>query len=176
MLDLVTFGDPLLRKKAKRVEQIDESIRETASQMLDCMHKEQGVGLAAEQVGLAVAMCVIELPAEESCGIPMPLILINPEIVESEGQQVGQEGCLSFPGVFVTVPRFERVKVSFEDLSGNVVTVEATGLCSRALQHELDHLAGVLLVDRMNAVQKVAQGARLKRIKRETKKGAVEKG
>ncbi len=170
MLDLVTFGNPLLRKKAQRVEQIDATIRSTAEDMLDCMHKEQGVGLAAEQVGLAVAMCVIELPADEACGIPMPLILVNPELVESEGEQVGQEGCLSFPGIYVTVPRFERVKVRYLALDGRELTVEATGLCSRALQHELDHLEGVLLVDRMNAVQKVAQGARLKRIKRETKK------
>jgi len=170
VLDLVTFGNPLLRKKAKRVEEIDASIRAIAEDMLACMHLEQGVGLAAEQVGLDVAMCVIELPADEACGIPMPLILINPEIVASEGQQLGQEGCLSFPGIYVNIPRFESVRVTFLSLEGKEETVEATGLCSRALQHEVDHLDGVLLVDRMNAVQKVAQGTRLKRIKRDTKK------
>lgn len=96
----------------------------------------------------------------------MPLVLINPKIVESEGEQVGQEGCLSFPGIYINVKRFEKVSVQFLDLEGNLQMQEATGLLSRAVQHELDHLEGVLLVDRMSPVQKVANAGKLKRLKR----------
>ena len=99
----------------------------------------------------------------------MPLVLIDPEIVETSGEQVGQEGCLSFPGVYVNVTRFEHVTVAYTDTHGSRQKIQAAGLLSRAVQHEMDHLNGVLLVDHMSAVQKVANAGKLKRLKRESK-------
>jgi peptide deformylase len=130
------------------------------------MYAENGVGLAAEQIGRTEAICVIDVPADQACGVKMPLVLINPVIVASEGEQVGQEGCLSFPDVYINVRRAERVEATYLDSEGNKQTVEATGLLSRAIQHELDHLNGVLLVDHMSPVQKVANAGKLKRLKR----------
>jgi peptide deformylase len=165
-LNLEYFGSTALRRKAKPVESPTAEIRALASDMLACMYAEQGVGLAAEQVGKAVAMCVIDVPEDEACGVAMPLVLINPEVNQSEGEQIGQEGCLSFPGIYINVARAERVVVNYMDLEGEQRSVEATGLLSRALQHEIDHLNGILLVDHMSAVQKVANSGRLKRLKK----------
>jgi peptide deformylase len=165
-LKLEYFGSDALRRKAKRVESVDATIRQLASNMLGCMYAEQGVGLAAEQVGKDVAMCVIDVPDKEACGVAMPLVLINPEVVAHSGEQVGQEGCLSFPGIFINVSRAEDVEVAYVNLEGKACKVQATGLLSRALQHEIDHLNGVLLVDHMTAVQKVANSGRLKRLKK----------
>jgi peptide deformylase len=165
-LGLEYFGSSALRTKAHRVDEVTAEIKALASGMLACMYAEQGVGLAAEQVGRDVAMCVIDLPPEEACGVPMPLILINPEVTASDGEQIGQEGCLSFPGIYINVARAESVEVAYLDREGSGKTLTATGLLSRALQHELDHLNGILLVDHMSAVQRVANSGKLKRLKK----------
>ena len=171
--DIVTYGCPVLRKKAVLVQMITQEIRQLAADMLESMYASKGLGLAAEQIGATWAVCVIDVPTPQepehpdhaNDGIPMPLVMINPEISEHEGEQVGQEGCLSFPEIFVTVKRHWRVTCRYMDLDGNLQTVNAVGLLSRAIQHELDHLNGVLLVDRMGPVQKVAHSGQLKRLK-----------
>lgn len=167
---IVKFGHAVLREKATPVAVVDDGIRELVADMLASMYAENGVGLAAEQIGRTEAICVIDVPAEQACGVKMPLVLINPEIIESAGEQVGQEGCLSFPDIYINVKRAQCVKATYLDVEGREQTVDATGLLSRAIQHELDHLNGVLLVDRMSPVQKVANAGKLKRLKRSAKR------
>ncbi len=166
---VVKFGNQVLRTKATPVGEVTDEIRALAKDMLSSMYAENGLGLAAEQIGRDEAIFVIDVPEESNCGLEMPMVLIDPEITESEGEQVGQEGCLSFPGVFINVKRAEHVKVAYTDLTGKRQEIGAAGLLSRAIQHEMDHLNGVLLVDYMSAVQKVANAGKLKRLKRESK-------
>jgi len=173
---ILKYGRPELRKKARRVGTVTPEIRKLAEEMLRAMRAANGLGLAAQQIGRTENMCVIDIPpgAEEARGgnadaLPeMPLILINPEIVHEEGVQVGQEGCLSFPEIYVNVRRAERVRVRHMDLQGTERETEGTGLLARAIQHELDHLRGVLLCDRMTLAQKVSVAGRLKRLRRES--------
>lgn len=176
LYDIRKYGDGVLREKSTPIVEINDDVRALVKDMLETMYTNSGAGLAAEQVGKTVSLCVIDVsfadPDEKEGGVPenpdvpMPLVLINPKITAASGEQVGQEGCLSFPEVFVKVKRFANVTVSFMDLEGGQREVEARGLLSRAIQHELDHLNGVLLVDRMTAVQKVAVSGKLKRIKK----------
>ena len=167
--EVVIYGDERLREKAEPVAAVTGEIRSLAKDMLDAMYRSNGLGLAAEQVGRRESVCVFHIPTDpEGPPLPakMPLVMINPRITHSEGEQVGQEGCLSFPEIFVNVKRFERVTAAYMDLEGKELSVTAGGLLSRAIQHELDHLNGILLVDRMSVVQKVAVAGKLKRLKR----------
>lgn len=171
MATILTYGSAALRNRALPVTQVTEEIRRLVREMLDTMYAANGVGLAAQQIGRTEAVCVIDVPpsrdAEPSAlpRVPMPLILLNPRIVESNGEVSAQEGCLSFPEIYVTLTRSARVVVRYMDLEGREQEVQADGLLARAIQHELDHLNGVLLVDRMNAVQKIAFAGRLKRLR-----------
>ena len=174
--DILTYGAAALRCKSRPVEQVTAEIRELVDKMLKTMYAHRGLGLAAEQVGRDECLCIIDVPPdaddstppellEKNAAIPMPLVLLNPRIVAEAGFQTGQEGCLSFPEIFVQVKRAMTVTVEYMDLDGQICRIEAAGLLSRALQHEIDHLNGVLLVDRMSPVQKVALAGRLKRLK-----------
>lgn len=166
---IVKFGNTALRKKSKRIKNVDDDIRQLANDMIATMHTADGIGLAAEQIGRDEAICIIDLPKEHADDIAMPLILINPEITKAEGELYEQEGCLSFPSIYVKVKRSKSITATYTDIEGKQQTVEATGLLSRAIQHELDHLNGVLLVDHMSSVQKVANAGKLKRMKRAAK-------
>lgn len=170
------YGDAVLRQASQPVEQINDELRALAKAMLSRMYAEHGAGLAAQQVGHTEAICVIDVspPDERDVSaapvsdppVPMPLVLVNPEIIHREGVQTGQEGCLSFPEIYVHVRRAESVTVRFMDLDGRTRELTGQGLLARAIEHELDHLNGVLLVDRMTPVQKVANSGRLKRLRR----------
>jgi peptide deformylase len=174
--EIITYGNKLLRRKATPVEEVTDDIRALAQDLLKTMYDSDGLGLAAEQVGRDEAICVIDIPPvrDEETGAPkrenpdvrMPLVLVNPRITERDGEQVGSEGCLSFPGIFVTVKRAETVTVEYLDMENELRTARATGLLARAIQHELDHLDGVLLVDRMSPVQKVAVAGKLKKLRK----------
>lgn len=178
-LAICTYGNPILRRKADEIAEITGEIHELAKEMLETMYEEHGVGLAAEQVGRTERMFVIDIPPEsdadengqrENPDVAMPMVLINPRITgHSDDVQVGPEGCLSFPDIFANVERWYEVDAEYMNLEGHVVQVHAKGLLSRAIQHELDHLNGVLLVDRMSPVKKVALGGKLKRLVKETK-------
>lgn len=179
-LAICTYGNPILRKKAEEVTEITGEIHELAKDMLETMYEERGVGLAAEQVGRSERMFVIDIPPDSDMGddgqrenpdVEMPLVFINPKITaHTEDIQVGPEGCLSFPEIFANVERWYEVDAEYTDLEGHVKQIHARGLLARAIQHELDHLNGVLLVDRMSHVKKVALGGKLKRLVKETKK------
>jgi peptide deformylase len=169
----------VLRKKAEEVQEITGEIHELAKEMLETMYEERGVGLAAEQIGRTERMFVIDIPAEsdvdesgerENPDVAMPMVLINPKITgHSDDVQVGPEGCLSFPDIFANVERWYEVDAEYTNLEGHVVKIKARGLLSRAIQHELDHLDGILLVDRMSHVKKVALGGKLKRLVKQSK-------
>lgn len=171
MREVVVFGTPVLREKARKVAKIDDAIRNLADDMLATMRARNGVGLAAQQVGETVAVCVIDTtgrnPEEEAKDIPSPLVMINPEITERTGTESCEEGCLSLPEIYVSVSRAAEVTATFLDLSGKRQTIRARGLLSRAVQHELDHLDGILLVDRMSAIKRISLSGKLKKLKKE---------
>ncbi len=179
-LPIVRYGDPVLRAKGKRIAKVDEHIRALAENMLETMHAANGVGLAAQQVGEALRLTVIDVGAAEDqsstmklngeevdAKASMPLVLLNPEISLGEENILGVEGCLSFPEITADISRASTVTGRAETLEGTKVEIEATGLLARALQHEVDHLNGILFVDRMSAVTKVALRSRLRRMKKE---------
>jgi peptide deformylase len=175
--DIVIYGDPILRTKGARVEEVDEEIRQLAADMLETMHAVNGVGLAAQQVGKALQLTVIDVSDAENrpsrmwingdeveVKAHMPLVLLNPKLQLSKATEVGTEGCLSFPEISAEITRAAHVKVRATDLDGNRIEFEAEGLLARAAQHEADHLNGVLFIDRMNSATKAALGSKLKRM------------
>ncbi|GBD17704.1 Peptide deformylase [bacterium HR27] len=148
---IITEGDPRLRQKALRIRTVDDEVRRLARDLWDTVREARGLGLAAPQIGVLRRIIVVSIPpdyAEE--GDPgVELTLINPEIVRASGRQVGLEGCLSIPGWYGEVPRFMHVTVKALDLDGREIRVKGSGLLARVLQHEIDHLDGILFVDRI---------------------------
>ena len=136
-------GDPLLRKTSKPVKEITDRIRTLAEDMLETMYDANGVGLAAPQVGILKRMVTIDVSEDGT----EPMVMINPVILERDGEQTGPEGCLSLPGLQGTVTRPSHVKAEYTDLDGNRCTVEGDDLLARCICHELDHLDGVLYRD-----------------------------
>jgi peptide deformylase len=144
VLPIRTLPDPVLRRKTKRVTTIDKSVKKLIVDMRETVHADAGrVGLAAPQVGVSLRVTVICLPEEKD------IILINPEIVRRKGQRTVSEGCLSIPGYVGELLRAESVTAKGLDLAGKPVRIKAEGLLSQALEHEIDHLNGVLYIDRM---------------------------
>jgi peptide deformylase len=141
VLKIRTNPDPVLRKKAKRVKDID-SVQRLIDDMVETLNAAPGVGLAANQVGTALRIIVIRVPEEEYV-----LALINPEIVEKQGERCVMEGCLSIPGYQAEITRSESVKVRARDRHGKLVRKKATELLAQALEHEIDHLNGILYID-----------------------------
>jgi peptide deformylase len=152
LLPIVKYGNPVLVKKAKPVGTIDEAVLRLIPVMFNTMYAEPGIGLAAPQVGVSVRVMVIDVAPD---GKSQPLALINPRIEERKGRIRSEEGCLSFPGIQVTVPRAAWVKVSAINEKGMPLTIEAEGLLSRCLQHEMDHLDGVVMIDHLSLAQRV---------------------
>jgi peptide deformylase len=147
-LDIHYLGDKVLRQSAKRVAKVDESIRELAKEMLQTMYSENGIGLAAPQIGINKQIIVIDTQPDNQENPPM--ILINPEIKRvSKDLCVMEEGCLSIPQVFLSVARPRTIEVTYKDGYGKQQKIKAMGLLSRVIQHEMDHLNGVLFVDRV---------------------------
>lgn len=174
--DIIVFGRDVLRQKANPLAAVTPEIRALARDMLDTMYAAPGVGLAAEQIGRKEAICVIDVPSSAeipeyvalNAGIAMPLVLINPVITATAGQQRSEEGCLSFPEISAHITRPRQVTVSYLDLEGQAQTITAHGLLARAILHETDHLNGVLLVDRMSALQRLSVAGKLKRLQQES--------
>ncbi|MFN2463410.1 MAG: peptide deformylase [Candidatus Dormibacteria bacterium] len=140
--EIVVVEDARLRTKCPRVPKIDASTQKLLDDMVDTMREAPGIGLAAPQVGVLLRVIVCEVDENLHC-------LVNPEIVRAEGEQVGNEGCLSIPDYIGEVKRFERVVVKAKNRTGKEVRVKAEGLLARCLQHEIDHLDGVLYTDRL---------------------------
>lgn len=149
VLTVLTLPEPILRQKSKRVRSIDGSVRKLAGDMIETMHAASGVGLAAPQVGVPLRVIVIGMPEEED------FVLINPEVVRRSGERLVTEGCLSVPGYFGEIQRAQRVTVKGKDLSGKEVRIKAEELLAQALEHEIDHLNGVLYIDHLENNEKL---------------------
>lgn len=148
-LDIHYLGDRVLRQPAKRVAKVDDKIRQTIREMLQTMYSADGIGLAAPQVGINKQLIVIDIALDQP--EQPPLVLINPKITKSSSKFCkGEEGCLSIPGVYLDVTRPEEIEVSYRNEQGKPSKLKATGLLSRAIQHEMDHLNGVMFVDRVD--------------------------
>ena len=143
ILPIKRFGDPVLRQRGREVETFDDALVRLADDMLETMYAAPGVGLAAPQVGRSIRVVVIDVGDG-------PLRLVNPVLSEHEGEQTGEEGCLSIPGVYFPVTRAMRVRCDAKDPRGKDVTVQGEELLARALQHEVDHVDGVLFTDRLD--------------------------
>ncbi len=180
-LPIVKFGEPVLRAKGRRIEKADARIRQLAADMLETMHAANGVGLAAQQIGEALQLTVLDVTEVEDrpstlkidgkpvdLAAAMPLVLLNPELALGEETALGPEGCLSFPEITGDIVRSEAVTAKAQTLEGKEIRLEATGLLARALQHEVDHLQGILFIDRMSSAAKVSLASRLKRLQKET--------
>ena len=147
-LTLHYLGDRVLRKATKRVAKVDGDIRELTYKMLQTMYSQDGIGLAAPQVGVHKQILVVDTDPEEATN--QPLVLINPKVVRQSKQLAcGQEGCLSIPGVFLDVLRPAAIEVSYKDENGRPQKIKADDLLARVIQHEMDHLNGVMFVDRV---------------------------
>ncbi|OLD71827.1 MAG: peptide deformylase [Verrucomicrobia bacterium] len=184
ILQILEYGDPILRAKGKPIENIDDRIRELAANMIETMHAANGVGLAAQQIGETLQLTVLDVSLVEDRPstlkldgkdvdpkAAMPLVLINPEIELRGANEVGVEGCLSFPEITGDIDRAKSVIVRAQTLEGRTIEIEASGFLARAIQHEADHLNGILFIDRMNSAAKAALSSRLKRLQKETRRG-----
>jgi peptide deformylase len=161
--EIVRYGEPVLREDCRPVEKIDDHVKKLVRDMFDTLHKANGLGLAAPQVGEDLRLFIIDLSQVDFDA--EPLVIINPEIIEKKGEVVGEEGCLSFPGLYFDVPRAEEVVVEYQDLEGKRKRMKAYGMTARAIQHENDHLNGVLFIDYLSAAQRDIFAGRLKKIK-----------
>ena len=164
ILEILHFPDPRLRNTAQPVETVDASIRQLLDDMLDTMYAAPGIGLAATQVNVARRVIVIDVSEEKD----QPLCLINPEILELEGVEEMEEGCLSVPGVYEAVQRAERVRLRALDRDGQSFEMQADGLLAVCIQHEIDHLDGKLFVDYLSQLKRTRIRQRLEKEQRQT--------
>jgi peptide deformylase len=177
VLEIKQYGDPVLRKKCRKVTEVTEEVRKLSEDMIETMHDANGVGLAAPQVGIDLRLAVVEVPEDEesvtyvkvddkvaSLKDLMPLVFINPELEFGPEKEMGREGCLSIQGIQSEVKRPLDVIAQLELLDGRVIKLEADGLLSRAIQHETDHLNGVLFTDRVPPATKLSLKRRLKKL------------
>jgi peptide deformylase len=180
ILDIRQYGDPVLRKKCRPVEEVNDEIHDLAQNMIETMEDANGVGLAAPQIGLDIRMAVVDVAhdpesisylridgEDASLEEAMPLVFINPKLVLGTDKESSTEGCLSIEGIQAEVKRPAEVTAHLELLDGREITVETDGLLARAIQHETDHLNGILFVDRVSAASKLSLKRRLKRLQEE---------
>ncbi len=160
--DILTYPNPLLREKARPVTEFGDMLKAIARDMAETMYAEPGVGLAATQIGVSLRLITIDV--READGESGELLkLANPEIIEQEGEIIGEEGCLSVPGVREDVKRAERIKVRAQDLDGQEKIIEAEGFLAVVFQHEIDHLDGILFIDRLSPLKRAGIKRRLRR-------------
>jgi peptide deformylase len=168
LLDIKKFPDKILKQKTVPVENLDSLTQHLIDNMIETMHFARGLGLAANQVGVSKRLCVIDLSIKEDKG-PL-IVLVNPVIVEKEGMIDAEEGCLSIPGYMTSIKRSEKVFIKGISREGKDIGLEATDLLARALQHEIDHLDGLLFIDRMSPIRREFFKRRYKKFLQETTK------
>ena len=179
VVEIVKYGNPVLRTKGARIETITEEVRQLAAAMIETMNEANGVGLAAQQVGHALQLAIVDVAGVEDRPSVMlvegqevkiedwmPMVLVNPELELGKEKEFGTEGCLSFPEISADIQRPIVVKVRTRLIDGRTVEFEARGFFARALQHEVDHLNGILFIDRMNSATKVSLAGKLKRMQK----------
>ena len=168
MLEILHFPDQRLRKKALPVDNVDDEIRQIVDDMFETMYAAPGIGLAATQVNIQKQIIVIDISKDKT----EPLVLINPEIVASDGHEEMEEGCLSVPGYYETVRRAERIRVRALDRDGNTYELETDDLLAVCIQHEMDHLDGKLFVDYLSPLKRQRIQ---KKLEKQTRQGALPK-
>jgi peptide deformylase len=167
--DIRKYPDPVLRKKATPVKLVDNELRKLVDDMVETMYAEPGVGLAAPQIGVSLRLLVTDITVGEK---PDSLIvLVNPKIVSASGRVIEDEGCLSIPGIRAEIPRAESVEIRGLDLDQREVSVKGRGYLARAFQHEMDHLDGILIWDRMSKIQREVLKSEWKRHQRDAVRG-----
>lgn len=184
-LKIVQFNDPILRKKGVKITAFNAALTKLAETMIETMHSAEGIGLAAQQIGQAIQLCVVDLrPVDQDFDwqydgarppleLFMPLVLVNPEVtVIPKPDWVYEEGCLSFPGIRGDVVRPEEITVTFMDTAGHAHLMRCNGLLARCVQHEVDHLNGVLYIDRMTKEVLAEIDPELKALKKRTREAA----
>ena len=182
VLSVVKYGDPILRRKGTRVESVDDTIRQFIADLFETMYAARGVGLASQQVGRATQVCVVDVRGikdrpsklwvggrEADVEAFMPLALINPLLKLTGEKMRGPEGCLSFPEIYGDIERFAEVEVTATNERGEEFSFKAGGLLARAVQHEADHLNGILFIDRMDSSTRNEVRAEVDELQAETK-------
>ena len=162
-LQICKYGDQVLRRKTEPVAEINDDIKKLVSDMFETMYAAPGVGLAAPQVGISLRICVIDVKLD---GKSNPLVMINPEIIEGDNKVLAEEGCLSFPGVYENVKRYEKVVAECTDLKGKRIKVKGEGFLAKAIQHEIDHLDGKLFIDYLPDFKRKSVEKEIKRRKK----------
>lgn len=188
-LRVCLFNEPVLRQKGKVVDTFDSELDSLSQDMVETMYAHEGIGLAAQQIGKALMLCVVDVPQTPDSEFQltldgkspppellMPMSLLNPivELLPSI-ETTYEEGCLSFPGINGNVVRPDKIRVSFQDLQGNPHLMECNGLLGRCVQHEVDHLNGVLFIDRMDPESLKVVDSRIKKLKKQTQKSLKKK-
>jgi peptide deformylase len=189
-LPIVQYNDPILRRKGDKISAFDPALRDFASEMITTMHEAGGIGLAAQQVGKSIQLCVVDLRASEAeftweldgakppLELFMPMVLVNPEVTPAPQtpEPAVEEGCLSFPEIRGDVSRPEAVAVRFQDEHGRAHVMVCNGLLARCIQHELDHLNGVLFIDRMDKKTRAALDPAIKALAKATREARKASG
>ncbi len=160
--DIRLYGDPILRQKAAPVEDFDDGFKKFTDEMFEVMVEADGIGLAAPQVNVSKALVVIGMPREND--ELERLFFANPEILEAQGESTFEEGCLSLPDIREEVVRPEWIRVRYQDLDGTIKELETEGLLARVLQHEIDHLNGILFVDRISPARRALLKGELQKL------------
>lgn len=164
ILNILHYPDPRLRTKAEAVVEVNDQIRTLVDDMLETMYDAPGIGLAATQVNVHLRVLVLDVTEDKS----QPMCFINPEIVDSRGNETTEEGCLSVPNIYEPVQRHEWVKVRALDRDGNEFITEADGLLSVCLQHEMDHLLGKVFVDYLSGMKQLRIKKKMEKLRRRT--------
>ena len=162
---ILTYPDPVLRQKVETVTSFDDSLKQLARDLAETMYDAPGAGLAANQIGVCLRVVVIDVSASKE--EKKPLVLVNPEIIEKEGCQVDEEGCLSVIDLTANVERYSKLLVRPQDLDSKTWEFPAEDFFARLMQHELDHLNGILFIDRLSPLKRTLYKKRLKKILRE---------
>ena len=163
-LKVVNYPDPILLTVAKPVAEFDENLRALVADMFETMYKNRGVGLAAPQVGRSLRLFVMDCSGGDDES--QKIALINPEILAQEGEQVGDEGCLSFPGIYTKIEREMRVVVRAQNVDGETFELDGTNLTARCVLHETDHCEGIVFLDRMSALKRELAKRKIKRLQK----------
>jgi peptide deformylase len=154
--EIIRYPDPVIRKKSEFVEEVNEEIKQLIEDMTDTMHASSGVGLAAVQIGVLKRVIVVNVGEEF-------IAMVNPEILENEGESQMEEGCLCLPDVLIEIKRSEKVKVKGLNDKGEEIVIDAEGLLARALQHEVEHLDGILIIDKISRIKRELLTSKLRK-------------
>jgi peptide deformylase len=154
-LEIKTYPNPILRNKCQPVKVFDDNFKELCQQMFATMDINKGLGLAAPQIGQSLNFFVVDIEGEK-------LVFVNPEIISKKGQIVFEEGCLSFPNLFIDIKRPSKIELKFQDINGQEKIIKADSLLARVIQHELDHLHGVLFIDKLPILKRLSVNKKVK--------------